>query len=137
MKLTPKSKIPWWQTSFDNGEHVAVASAVKARRISQGEITKQFESLLADYLGVPAVIATSSGTSALTLALMGSGIKPGDEVMVPNRTWIATAHAVQILGGYGYVSDYPVERMMRDAKLTQIYEGTNQVQRIVMARNIP
>ncbi|MFZ9143377.1 MAG: acyl-CoA dehydrogenase family protein, partial [Candidatus Nanopelagicaceae bacterium] len=39
-------------------------------------------------------------------------------------------------GGYGYVSDYPVERMMRDAKLTQIYEGTNQVQRLVMARNL-
>jgi alkylation response protein AidB-like acyl-CoA dehydrogenase len=48
-----------------------------------------------------------------------------------------TQDAVQILGGYGYVSDYPVERMMRDAKLTQIYEGTNQVQRIVMARNLP
>jgi len=48
-----------------------------------------------------------------------------------------TTDAVQILGGYGYVSDYPVERMMRDAKLTQIYEGTNQIQRIVMARNLP
>jgi alkylation response protein AidB-like acyl-CoA dehydrogenase len=47
-----------------------------------------------------------------------------------------TTDAVQILGGYGYVSDYPVERMMRDAKLTQIYEGTNQVQRIVIARNL-
>ncbi len=38
---------------------------------------------------------------------------------------------------HGYVSDYPVERMMRDAKLTQIYEGTNQIQRIIMARNLP
>ena len=47
-----------------------------------------------------------------------------------------TTDAVQILGGYGYVSDYPVERMMRDAKLTQIYEGTNQIQRVVMARNL-
>ena len=47
-----------------------------------------------------------------------------------------TTDAVQVLGGYGYVSDYPVERMMRDAKLTQIYEGTNQIQRIVMARNL-
>ena len=47
-----------------------------------------------------------------------------------------TTDAVQIMGGYGYVSDYPVERMMRDAKLTQIYEGTNQIQRIIMARNI-
>ncbi|MGD9957175.1 MAG: acyl-CoA dehydrogenase family protein [Candidatus Nanopelagicales bacterium] len=47
-----------------------------------------------------------------------------------------TTDAVQVLGGYGYVKDYPVERMMRDAKITQIYEGTNQVQRIVMARKL-
>jgi alkylation response protein AidB-like acyl-CoA dehydrogenase len=47
-----------------------------------------------------------------------------------------TTDAVQLLGGYGYVQDYPVERMMRDAKITQIYEGTNQIQRVVMARNI-
>ena len=47
-----------------------------------------------------------------------------------------TTDAVQILGGYGYVNDYPVERMMRDAKLTQIYEGTNQIQRLVMARHL-
>ena len=47
-----------------------------------------------------------------------------------------TTDAVQVLGGYGYVKDYPVERMMRDAKITQIYEGTNQVQRIVAAREL-
>ena len=47
-----------------------------------------------------------------------------------------TTDAVQLLGGYGYVKDYPVERMMRDAKITQIYEGTNQVQRIVAAREL-
>ena len=44
--------------------------------------------------------------------------------------------AVQILGGYGYVQEYPVERMMRDAKITQIYEGTNQIQRLVIAREM-
>ena len=47
-----------------------------------------------------------------------------------------TTDAVQVLGGYGYVSEYPVERMMRDAKITQIYEGTNQIQRIVIAREL-
>jgi alkylation response protein AidB-like acyl-CoA dehydrogenase len=47
-----------------------------------------------------------------------------------------TTDAVQILGGYGYTKEYPVERMMRDAKATQIYEGTNQIQRIVIARDI-
>jgi alkylation response protein AidB-like acyl-CoA dehydrogenase len=45
-----------------------------------------------------------------------------------------TTEAVQVLGGYGYVSEYPVERMMRDAKITQIYEGTNEIQRVVIAR---
>ena len=47
-----------------------------------------------------------------------------------------TTDAVQLLGGYGYTSDFPVERMMRDAKITQIYEGTNQIQRVVMARQL-
>jgi alkylation response protein AidB-like acyl-CoA dehydrogenase len=47
-----------------------------------------------------------------------------------------TTDAVQVLGGYGYIKEYPVERMMRDAKITQIYEGTNQVQRLVVARSV-
>jgi len=47
-----------------------------------------------------------------------------------------TTDAVQILGGYGYIKEYPVERMMRDAKITQIYEGTNEIQRVVIARQL-
>jgi alkylation response protein AidB-like acyl-CoA dehydrogenase len=47
-----------------------------------------------------------------------------------------TVDAVQLLGGYGYVKEFPVERFMRDAKVTQIYEGTNQVQRVVIAREV-
>jgi alkylation response protein AidB-like acyl-CoA dehydrogenase len=47
-----------------------------------------------------------------------------------------TTDAVQVLGGYGYIQEYPVERMMRDAKVTQIYEGTNQIQRLVIAREM-
>jgi hypothetical protein len=43
---------------------------------------------------------------------------------------------VQLHGGYGYLKDYPVERMMRDAKITQIYEGTNQVQRLIIAKHV-
>ena len=47
-----------------------------------------------------------------------------------------TTDAVQVLGGYGYIREYPVERLMRDAKITQIYEGTNQIQRVVVAREL-
>ena len=47
-----------------------------------------------------------------------------------------TVEAVQVLGGYGYVTEYPVERMLRDAKITQIYEGTNEIQRVVIARQL-
>lgn len=49
---------------------------------------------------------------------------------------MVTGRAVELLGGYGFTTDYPVERMMRDSKITQIYEGTNQIQRVVMARHL-
>ena len=47
-----------------------------------------------------------------------------------------TVEAIQVLGGYGYVNEYPVERMLRDAKITQIYEGTNEIQRVIIARSM-
>jgi alkylation response protein AidB-like acyl-CoA dehydrogenase len=56
------------------------------------------------------------------------------KVFASDAAMFVTVEAVQVLGGYGYVSEYPVERMMRDAKITQIYEGTNEIQRMVIAR---
>jgi alkylation response protein AidB-like acyl-CoA dehydrogenase len=56
------------------------------------------------------------------------------KMMASDTAMSVTTDAVQILGGYGFTRDYPVERMMRDAKITQIYEGTNQIQRLVIAR---
>jgi alkylation response protein AidB-like acyl-CoA dehydrogenase len=58
------------------------------------------------------------------------------KTMASDAAMAITTDAVQLLGGYGYTSDFPVERMMRDAKITQIYEGTNQIQRMVMARQL-
>jgi alkylation response protein AidB-like acyl-CoA dehydrogenase len=49
--------------------------------------------------------------------------------------WVTT-EAVQVLGGYGYIDEHPLERMLRDAKITQIYEGTNEIQRLVIAREM-
>jgi alkylation response protein AidB-like acyl-CoA dehydrogenase len=58
------------------------------------------------------------------------------KVFASDNAMRVTTEAVQVLGGYGYVNDYPVERMMRDAKITQIYEGTNEIQRVVIARHL-
>jgi alkylation response protein AidB-like acyl-CoA dehydrogenase len=58
------------------------------------------------------------------------------KVFAGDTAMAVTVDAVQVLGGYGYVTEYPVERMMRDAKITQIYEGTQEVQRLVIARSL-
>ncbi len=58
------------------------------------------------------------------------------KVFASDTAMAVTVEAVQVLGGYGYVKEYPVERMMRDAKITQIYEGTNEIQRLVIARTL-
>ena len=66
----------------------------------------------------------------LTKASAMAKLKCGDVAMA------VTTDAVQILGGYGYIKEYPVERFMRDAKITQIYEGTQEIQRLVIAREM-
>ena len=58
------------------------------------------------------------------------------KLMASETAMFVTTEAIQILGGYGYVTDYPVERYFRDAKVTQIYEGTSEIQRIVIAREL-
>jgi alkylation response protein AidB-like acyl-CoA dehydrogenase len=58
------------------------------------------------------------------------------KLLCSDSAMAVTTDAVQILGGYGYIEEYPVERLMRDAKITQIYEGANQIQRIVIAREL-
>jgi len=70
------------------------------------------------------------GDDDLTLFSAYAKLKAGDVAMK------VTTDAVQLLGGYGYTKDYPVERFMRDAKITQIYEGTQQIQRVVIARQL-
>ncbi|MBM3322657.1 acyl-CoA dehydrogenase, partial [candidate division WOR-3 bacterium] len=65
-----------------------------------------------------------------------SAIASMAKVLASDTAMKVTTDAVQILGGYGYMKDYPVEKMMRDAKITQIYEGTNQIQRLVIASEL-
>jgi len=74
--------------------------------------------------------ACDAGAPALTkLAAMS-------KLFATDMAMRVTTDAVQVFGGYGYMKDYPIEKFMRDAKITQIYEGTNQVQRLVIARNL-
>jgi len=139
-------------------DHTRITIAAQALGIAQGafDIAKkyaherqQFGKSIFDFQGVQfmladmamqieaarqltyaAAVKSERGESDLTFFSAASKCFATDVAMK------VTTDAVQVLGGYGYVSDYPVERMMRDAKLTQIYEGTNQIQRIVMARNL-
>jgi alkylation response protein AidB-like acyl-CoA dehydrogenase len=88
------------------------------------------ETAAARQLVYTAAAMADRGDADLTLYSSMSKLKAGDVAMR------VTTDAVQLFGGYGYTKDYPVERMMRDAKITQIYEGTQQIQRVVIARQL-
>ena len=111
--------IPNWRTTFNNGEIEAIASAIASECISQGPIVSQFEDELAKFLDMPYVVATTSGSTALLMALLSAGIGPGDEVILPNRTWIATAHAPYLLGASVKLVDVELGRPILDAQLLE------------------
>jgi alkylation response protein AidB-like acyl-CoA dehydrogenase len=90
----------------------------------------QTETDAARMLVYAAAAKADRGDADLTRWSAMAKLKAGDVAMS------VTTDAVQLLGGYGYTKDYPVERMMRDAKITQIYEGTQQIQRVVIARQL-
>lgn len=91
-------KIPWWRTSLGKEEIFRLIDSISKEHISQGPVIGELEGDLAKSLGVPYAVVTTSGSVALLLAAMVLDIGPGDEVIVPNRTWIATAHAPMMLG---------------------------------------
>ena len=111
--------IPYWRTSFGNGEADAIKAAIDSEHVSQGPIVKQFEQQLSTYLGVPYVVATTSGSMALLMSLLAAGVGPGDEVIVPNRTWIATAHAPFLLGATVKLIDVEADRPIMNARLIE------------------
>lgn len=91
-----------------------MVDAISHEHISQGSVTAEFEKKLAEALGVPYVVATTSGSVALLMALMALGIRRDDEVIVPNRTWIATAHAAAMLGARVVLVDVRPEVPLMD-----------------------
>ena len=111
--------IPWWSTSFGEEEIEHVVQSMRNKCISQGRVTEEFERKLSEFLEVENVIAVNNVSSAILIALMAVGVKPGDEVIVPNRTWIATAHAVNLLGAKVVIVDTEKERPIIDATLIE------------------
>jgi perosamine synthetase len=121
--------IPYWRTTFSNGEAEAIVAAIACEHVSQGPVVAEFERKLAAYLGMPYVVATTSGSTALLMSLMAAGVGPGDEVIVPNRTWIATAHAPLLLGATVKLVDVEADRPIIDAGLIEdaITENTRAI----------
>lgn len=98
-------KISWWRTSVGKEEATRVVDAIADEHLSQGPIVMEFEERLAEALGVPYVVMTTSGSVALLLAVMALDIGRDDEVLVPDRTWIATAHGPLMVGAKVIVVD--------------------------------
>jgi alkylation response protein AidB-like acyl-CoA dehydrogenase len=152
-----------FKTALATLDHTRITIAAQALGIAQGALDyavgyarqrEQFGQPVAQFQGVQFMLAdmamrieaarqltyhaaaaserAMNGEKAAGLTFASSAAK----CLASDTAMQVTTDAVQLLGGYGYVNDYPVERMMRDAKITQIYEGTNQIQRIVMARQV-
>jgi alkylation response protein AidB-like acyl-CoA dehydrogenase len=108
---------------------------------------KQFGQRIGEFQMIQALLADMDARTEAARQLMYKACTEVEAGAPDSSRWAAiakliggdtamavTTDAVQVLGGYGYTEDYPVERMMRDAKITQIYEGTQQIQRLVIAR---
>ncbi len=147
-----------FKTALRTLDHTRLTIGAQAVGIAQGAIDaavayvkerKQFGKAIADFQGIQFMLAdmvmrteaarqlvyvaagkADRGDSDLTLISAAAKVTASDTAMA------VTTDAVQLFGGYGYTKDFPVERMMRDAKITQIYEGTNQVNRMVIARQL-
>jgi perosamine synthetase len=94
----PNKRIPWWETQIGQTEYPLVKKVLASNFINEGELTAKFEKELARLLGCRHAITATSGTMAIFLALKGVGVRPGDEVIVPDMTFIATANAVKLCG---------------------------------------
>jgi alkylation response protein AidB-like acyl-CoA dehydrogenase len=152
-----------FRTALRTLDHTRITIAAQAVGIAQGALDfatpyvrerRQFGKAIADFQGVQFMLADMAmkveAARQLTYAAAARSERAMSGEEVADLTFFSSAckcfasdvamevttDAVQLLGGYGYVKDFPVERMMRDAKITQIYEGTNQIQRVVMARQL-
>ncbi len=147
-----------FKTALRALDHTRLAIGAQALGIAQGALDasisyvkqrQQFGKRIADFQGIQFMLADMAVRveAARHLVYAAAARAERDEpglsftssaakVFASDTAMAVTVDAVQLFGGYGYTRDFPVERMMRDAKITQIYEGTNQVNRVVMARRL-
>lgn len=110
--MTETPRIPWWKPEFSDADLSSVAEAIRAQYINEGNLTERFESELCRITGAKFAVATTSGTSALFLALQACEIGPGDEVIVPDVTFAATANAVHWVGARPVFVDIDPKTLM-------------------------
>ena len=128
---------------------LGIAGGALEYAINYAKERRQFNQRIADFQGIQWMLADMATQVEASRNLVYQASAMIDEghpqvtkfaamakLFASDTAMKVTTDAVQILGGYGYIKEYPVERMMRDAKITQIYEGTNQIQRVVIARQL-
>jgi dTDP-4-amino-4,6-dideoxygalactose transaminase len=98
-------RIPLSDIDFDDNEALAVQNVIKSRWLTMGRVTQEFESAFAEYIQTKHAIAVTNATAALHLACLALGIGPGDEVIVPSLTFVATANAVRYVGATPVFAD--------------------------------
>ncbi|HJO88038.1 MAG: DegT/DnrJ/EryC1/StrS family aminotransferase [Alphaproteobacteria bacterium] len=96
--VSAEKEVPFWMTDIGENEIATVSETMAAKLFSMGAVTAKMEAEISKQLDVPYVLCTTSGSMALMMGLMAAGVSPGDEVIVPTRTFIATAHAASLLG---------------------------------------
>ncbi|HWH30547.1 MAG TPA: acyl-CoA dehydrogenase family protein, partial [Mycobacteriales bacterium] len=135
--------------SMIGAQAVGIAQGALDAAVAYTKQRQQFGKPVSDFQGVQFLLADMAMKVAAARHLVyvaNASAERGDadltflssasKTFASDTAMEVTTNAVQLFGGYGYTKDFPVERMMRDAKITQIYEGTNQVQRMVMARQV-
>jgi alkylation response protein AidB-like acyl-CoA dehydrogenase len=128
---------------------VGIAQGATDYAAAYAQERKQFGKPIAAFQGIQFKLADMESRTAAARELLYRAASKVDalepdmgkysamaKLIASDTAMEVTTEAVQVLGGYGYVNEYPVERMMRDAKITQIYEGTNEIQRLVIARTL-
>jgi alkylation response protein AidB-like acyl-CoA dehydrogenase len=150
----PGSGFVYAMQSLDNGrlgiaaQAVGIARAALEHAASYAAERRQFGKPIKEFQAIQFKLADMAARVAASRALLHAAAAAKDrgqpvtqfssmsKLMASETAMWVTTQAVQVFGGYGYVTDYPVERLFRDAKVTEIYEGTSEIQRIVIAREL-